>query len=149
MKLLIGPELLAAIRAEAEAAWPGECCGLMVGRRGADACSVDRIVAAANLAAAPERQFEVDPAVLLATHRQAREAGEVILGPYHSHPEGAARPSATDLARARDGAEAGEVWLIVAGAAGRVEAAQAFVFDGTDFRPLPLAQAAGLGRARP
>jgi proteasome lid subunit RPN8/RPN11 len=69
-------------------------------------------VASPNVAADPESAFEVDPALLLRAHREAREGGHAILGWYHSHPDGVAEPSAVDAARA---VEDGKLWLIVAG----------------------------------
>ena len=84
-----------------------EVCGLLFG--GSDAIS--GIAPADNAAPDPFRHFELEPAVLLAAHRAARNGGPAITGHYHSHPSGTARPSATDAACARaDGA----LWLIVA-----------------------------------
>lgn len=135
--------ILAEIAARAAAAWPDECCGLLLGRRDGDACIVAEAVAAANVADDPARRFEVDPRVLLATHRRARESGDELLGPYHSHPDGAAVPSATDLARARAAAVAGEAWLIVPATRDRAGAARAFVFDGKVFTEAALVVAPG------
>ena len=58
------------------------------------------------------RSFEIDPAVLLRTHREARGAGQQVIGHYHSHPNGRAEPSKRDAARA---VENGQLWLIIAG----------------------------------
>jgi proteasome lid subunit RPN8/RPN11 len=52
--------------------------------------------------------------------KKARASGAAIIGCYHSHPEGAPRPSARDLAGAK---EEDFLWLIVAG-----EALEAFVY---------------------
>ncbi|QUT04207.1 M67 family metallopeptidase [Sphingobium phenoxybenzoativorans] len=85
-----------------------EICGLLLGK-GAECTG---IVPAANVAQDPAVHFEIDPAVLIAAHRAARGGGSAVIGHYHSHPSGAAEPSATDAAAARpDGA----LWLIVAG----------------------------------
>jgi proteasome lid subunit RPN8/RPN11 len=124
---------LAAIIAAAKASYPDECCGLLVGRRDGAMLNVAQVVAAPNTAPNPSRHFEVDPAVLLTTHREAREAGQEVLGPYHSHPRGAARPSATDTARAADAGVGGEVWLIVPVDGDGAGAPCAFVFDGQAF----------------
>ncbi len=135
MRVEITASALGAIRAAAGAAQLNECCGLLIGRRDSAICRITRAVAAANVADDPARRFEVDPVVLLATHRLARDAGEAVIGPYHSHPGGAAEPSATDLARARDGAAAGDVWVIVGGGAMR-----AYAFDGNAFAEAELAE---------
>ncbi len=69
---------------------------------------------AANVAADPARSFEIDPAALLRSHREARGAGQAIIGHYHSHPDGDGRPSRRDAARAT---ENGQIWLIIAAGA--------------------------------
>ena len=58
------------------------------------------------------RRFQVDPSVHIAAQKVARANGRAIIGCYHSHPDGRAEPSATDLAGA--GAE-DFLWLIAAG----------------------------------
>ena len=138
-RLILAPSLRADINIQAAQAWPRECCGLLIGCRGGADILVRRVVAAPNVAEDPARRFEVDPATLLAAHRAARAAGEEILGPYHSHPDGPARPSATDMARARDAAAPGEIWLIIPVLQGVAGAAQAYEFDGRVFAEAELA----------
>ena len=105
----MAPGVRDALLAEAARAHPQECCGLLLGE------SVDAITAilpAANIAASPEREFEIDPATLITAHRAARNGGPAVLGYYHSHPAGTTAPSAQDRAcAARDG----RIWAIVAG----------------------------------
>jgi desampylase len=101
------------ILAHAAREHPREVCGLLLGREGL----IDAAVEAANIADDPETTFEIDPAVLLRVHREAREGGPALLGWYHSHPNGRCEPSAADAGRA---VEAGKIWMIVA--AGQVEA---------------------------
>lgn len=91
----------------AEKAGSLECCGLLLGRGAA----VSKLVLANNVAAEPSRHFEIDPAVLIAAEKLARQGGPSILGYFHSHPNGLARPSAQDAASAADD---GRVWLILA-----------------------------------
>lgn len=96
--------------AAAVGAYPQECCGLLVGQlcaepRGHDrptmtavrACSLD------NAAVPSQRQhrYLIAPDHWLAVEREARQAGQEIVGVYHSHPTGTAQPSETDLAHAR------------------------------------------------
>lgn len=114
-------------------AHPRECCGLLLGQAG----RILSAVPAANVAADPGRGFEIDPATLLRTHREARGVGQAVLGHYHSHPNGRAEPSPRDAARA---VADGQLWLIVA--AGTLTAWTA----GSDglhgrFRPVELAAA--------
>ena len=95
--------------AEAAAASGRECCGLLIGVPG----RIVDAVPARNVAADPARSFEIDPATLLRTHREARGAGQRVVGHYHSHPNGRAEPSLRDAARA---VANGELWLIIAAA---------------------------------
>lgn len=85
-----------------------ECCGLLLGRDD----QLSDLVPCANVAKNPERHFELDPVELLSRHKAARGGGMPIIGYYHSHPNGLARPSATDAAQA---AADGRYWLIIAG----------------------------------
>jgi proteasome lid subunit RPN8/RPN11 len=96
-----------SLRDHAAAAAPHEACGILLGAAGAIAAAVP----AANVAAHPERAFEIDPATLLRVYREARGSGQRVLGWYHSHPNGLGEPSRTDAARA---VEDGMVWVIVA-----------------------------------
>jgi proteasome lid subunit RPN8/RPN11 len=129
--LRISRSLRDRIVAEA-AASRDEICGLLLGEAG----RVVDALSCANVHPTPKMMFELDPAVLFAALRHARAGGPRIIGHYHSHPSGDARPSATDAASAPpDDA----YWLIVAGA--DVTSWQA-VRDGTvhgRFDPVALA----------
>jgi proteasome lid subunit RPN8/RPN11 len=111
MKLVLPEQLQTQILAEAKAAHPGECCGLIIGARDGDAATALSLHPARNLAARDDR-FEIDPADHFAALKAARASGLAVIGCYHSHPDGAARPSQRDLAGA---GEDGFVWLIAAG----------------------------------
>jgi len=136
--LHLKPGALAEIIAAAEAATPEECCGLLVGRRDGAVLHLVQAVAARNLAPDPTRHFEVDPVTLLTTHREARDVGLEVLGPYHSHPRGEAQPSTTDKARAADAGVGGEVWLIVPVGRNGAGAPRAFLFDGQAFTEIAV-----------
>ena len=91
------------------AAAPGrEVCGLLFGADG----RIAAIGEAANVAAAPQRAFEIDPRTLVAAYRAERGGGPRVIGHYHSHPGGRPVPSAADAAAARPD---GRLWVIVAG----------------------------------
>ncbi len=110
--------LLRTLAAAAEAAYPRECCGLLVGQwDGQTGVQLVRAVASRNLAdpGRPDR-FEVDPAVRFAVMREAAEGPHTLVGHYHSHPNAPAKPSATDLAMAYEPAL---IWLITAVRNGR------------------------------
>ena len=113
MDLVVTSGVIATLRKEATLAAPAECCGLLLGC----GARIVRALPAANVHPDPDRHFEIDPVTLIAAHKASREgagrnAGEVVLGYYHSHPNGLARPSATDAAMASGD---GRVWAIVAG----------------------------------
>lgn len=110
MTLQVTSELFDALLAEAAAAHPRECCGLLFGS--AEHGGIDALVPAVNVHPQPETHFEIDPQALIDAHRAARSGGPELLGYYHSHPFGEARPSATDKAMA---ARDGMVWAIIGG----------------------------------
>ena len=108
MQCTISRSLLAAIRAHAAREAPREACGLLFGAPG----SITDAVPCANVAVDPLRRFEVDPAAVFAALRAERAGGPAVIGVYHSHPAGDARPSRAD---ASDAAPDGRLWLIVGG----------------------------------
>ena len=97
---------------------------------------IDAIVPTTNVAANPLTAFEVDPASLLRTHRAAREAGQAVIGSYHSHPNGHPLPSARDTARANG---SGEIWLIAAQGGVRAFVSYATGFQSVDLRDVDAA----------
>ncbi|MEK9671972.1 MAG: M67 family metallopeptidase [Rhodospirillaceae bacterium] len=124
--LLVPATFLTAITKAAEAAWPRECCGLLAGRdHGQDTIVVTRVKPSENLTTGEaEDSFEVDPQVRFDLMRALEHTDKRIVGHYHSHPNGRAEPSATDLAKAY---EPDLIWVIVAVAGGRAAPPRAFV----------------------
>lgn len=92
----------------AQAAGANECCGLLLGTDD----EVERVELTANVATEPENSFEIDPIALISAEKLARHGGPNIVGYFHSHPNGVARPSKRDAAMA---ANDGRIWVIVAG----------------------------------
>ncbi len=119
------PALAAAIRSAADAAFPGECCGLLEGTRDGAVFRIAALHPGRNLSDHPDR-FQIDPADHFKAQKAARANGRRIIGCYHSHPQGAAQPSATDLAGA---AQNDFLWLIAGGGA-----LNAFVYLDGGFR---------------
>ena len=96
------------MRAAARDAGPKEACGMLLG----EGMRVASFIAADNVHPTPESHFEIDPQALIDAHRAARAGAAGVVGYFHSHPTGNARPSATDQASsARDGS----IWAIAAG----------------------------------
>jgi proteasome lid subunit RPN8/RPN11 len=134
MRVALPEGLRMQILTEASAAFPRECCGLLEGVcEGAD-FRVTALHPARNLADAADR-FEIEPRDHLAAQKQARANGLALIGCYHSHPDGAAEPSATDRAGA---GEEDFVWLI-AGLASGTAVLNAFVFARGGFAAAELA----------
>ena len=135
---------LRAIRGAAEAAYPEEACGLLVGRREPDgACRVSAVEASANVAELPRTtRFEVDPRLRLRLMRTLRDGPDEVIGVYHSHPNGSAEPSDTDVAMIFEPAM---VWLITAVGEDGAGATLAWrpSEDGAAFLPLALACSGG------
>ena len=139
--IALGARQLRQIARAAEAAYPEECCGLLVGTGGEGSerrWRVVRVEASANLAEGDRRRrFEVDPGLLIRLHRELRGGETRVIGVYHSHPDHPAEPSAHDLELAR---EPGLVWLIVSVVGGRATDASAHVLaeDGACFDEIVL-----------
>jgi proteasome lid subunit RPN8/RPN11 len=108
MRLEVTSEALAAMRAAAAAAHPREACGILLG----EGARILEARLAANVHPSPETHFEIDPQALIDAHRAARAGAAAVAGYFHSHPSGAAVPSATDRACA---AGDGRIWAILAG----------------------------------
>ncbi len=146
--IAISARQLRQIARAAEAAYPEECCGLLVGAGGEGRWRVARVEASANLAENDRRRrFEVDPRLLFRLHRELRGGETRVIGVYHSHPDHPAGPSAHDLERAM---EPGLVWLIISVVGGRATDASAHVLadDGAGFDEIPLEITNGRRRTR-
>jgi proteasome lid subunit RPN8/RPN11 len=88
------------IRRHGEAAYPAECCGAMVGRVEGAAKEVLRLSPTVNRRTDDPHRYLIAPDDLRQLEREVREAGQEIVGYYHSHPDHPARPSAFDAEHA-------------------------------------------------
>lgn len=84
-------EMIAHVRA----GLPNEACGLLAGLDG----RVTQVYPVENVDHSPVR-YTMSPTEQVRTMVAIEEAGWELLSIYHSHPNGPATPSATDLARA-------------------------------------------------
>jgi proteasome lid subunit RPN8/RPN11 len=84
--------------AHAEAKFPNECCGAMIGKIDGD---VKHVVSAEPMensyAGAQGSRYELRPEDLLDADKRARAAGMDLIGIFHSHPDCDAYFSKTDL----------------------------------------------------
>ncbi len=71
---------------------PNECCGMIAGRDGV----VTRVIRATNTEASPF-MYVMDPREQLDIMDRIDDAGDEMLGIYHSHTRSAAYPSRTDV----------------------------------------------------
>ena len=109
-RLLIAPDDLAAVERRAVAAFPAECCGLLLGRHEDDeTVRIGWVEECVNQAPDQRCRFTISPEALMGAYRWARDRGEKVVGTYHSHPGGEAVPSTTD----RESAWPGASYLIV------------------------------------
>jgi len=88
----ISQQLIDEMVAHAREDLPNECCGMIGGRDG-EATSIVRVE---NAAASPLR-YEMEPQAQYNALKQIEDAGDDLIGIYHSHTRSAAYPSQTDV----------------------------------------------------
>lgn len=125
-RLLVPDEVWAEMVEHLEAAYPDEGCGVMLGREEDGAWAVREAVRAPNEWGGRDDRYAVDPDLLRDLMVREEEGGPAVLGFYHSHPDAAPVPSATDR-------ELGWPWyhyLIVPVAGGRAGRPRLWRFGG-------------------
>ncbi|MBI1352885.1 MAG: hypothetical protein GC160_00965 [Acidobacteria bacterium] len=96
--LRIEPGPMAEMIAHAEATYPNECVGAMIGTISGGEKRVEFALQLENSADGSQRAYyELKPEHLLKADRAAREQGKDLIGIYHSHPDCDAYFSQTDL----------------------------------------------------
>jgi proteasome lid subunit RPN8/RPN11 len=100
MTLRLPGALADEIRGHGEAAYPAECCGVLVGRTEAGAKEVLRLSPAVNRRTDDPHRYLIAPDDLRRLEAEVRAAGLEIVGYYHSHPDHPAVPSAFDAEHA-------------------------------------------------
>lgn len=87
-----------AMVAHAQATYPDECCGAMLGTIDGDIKRVSISLQLDNVSQGPKRaRYELRQEDLLKADREARARGLDMIGIYHSHPDCGAYFSETDL----------------------------------------------------
>jgi proteasome lid subunit RPN8/RPN11 len=95
--ITISEELKARIDESATAAYPEECCGVLIGRENGESKQVIYILETDNIHSDNKtRRFMIGPDDVKRAERIAREKNAGIIGFYHSHPDHAAVPSEHD-----------------------------------------------------
>jgi len=77
-----------------------EVCGVLAGEFGTRTSRVTERYRAENVATPAETRYEIDPEQQYAILERIDEAGDEVVGFYHSHPSGPPGPSRTDAAQA-------------------------------------------------
>lgn len=97
--------LLEELRQHAADSFPEECCGILIGcGNGAGETRIIELTEVPNRWPGDRRGgYEIDPLRLLEAHKRSRRQGLDVVGYYHSHPLGEARPSELDRRRAWPG----------------------------------------------
>ena len=120
MLLQLTEDLQNQIRSHGSKAYPNECCGILLGRTGADRKVILEVVPIRNLRESAEEaqsilpletpgvesgknRFLIDPREQMQVEKSARMRGLDVLGYYHSHPDHPARPSIYDQEHAWPG----------------------------------------------
>ena len=94
----IGKEAWELMVSHAEATFPNECCGAMLGVIDGDTKTVQAAVKLENaFEGSQAARYELRPEDLLAADREARRRGMDLIGIFHSHPDCDAYFSETDL----------------------------------------------------
>lgn len=95
------PAQRAQMTGHGEQSYPHECCGFLIGRREHERKQVEEVRPAGNAREdSPQNRYLISPEEMFRAERDARRAGQEILGFYHSHPDVPARPSQYDLEHA-------------------------------------------------
>jgi proteasome lid subunit RPN8/RPN11 len=99
MNAIVLPKSVAKqIESEGSAAYPNECCGILIGKEVDGKRRVERLAPMKNVFDAGEQyhRFSIDPLAQIEAEKSANDAGLMVLGYYHSHPDHPARPSEYD-----------------------------------------------------
>ena len=96
--LYIPASLARQIEREGAAAYPNECCGILIGVETDGRRTVEKVQAVDNSFEAGEQhhRFSITPKTLMQADKAAGDEGKLVLGFYHSHPDHPARPSEYD-----------------------------------------------------
>jgi proteasome lid subunit RPN8/RPN11 len=82
----------------AQACYPNECCGILIGSEQDGRRQVTLAIACRNVYEGEQGdRFTIDPKDQIAAERRARSLGLGVLGFFHSHPDEGAYFSQTDL----------------------------------------------------
>ena len=118
------------ISKDAEAAYPHECCGALLGRINGDgSTSIEEAKPLTNTNTERARdRYEIDKKELFGIEKKARGEGLDVVGFYHSHPDHPSKPSQFD----RDRGWTDYSYLIVSVEKGKAAKAASWSFSNPD-----------------
>lgn len=94
--VVLGSKMEAGLAEACRSRFPYETCGVIYGSVQGSALLADGFDLVANAAAAPEANFFFDPRDWVEIYFRAQKNQRSIVGLFHSHPNGAPLPSASD-----------------------------------------------------
>jgi [CysO sulfur-carrier protein]-S-L-cysteine hydrolase len=106
MKLIISANTLQQILDHTRQEYPYEACGLVGGRNS----TAEIVVPIPNASLTPRTTFEMERQAMVDAIIQFQRNGQEVVAIYHSHPDGKAEPSTTDITQAY---WPDVVWLLV------------------------------------
>jgi len=124
-RLEIGSKISANLLASAAQGYPGEACGILLGRIEGDRRVVEDFRPAPNRWSEREDRYLVDPESLRRALAAEEAGGARVLGFYHSHPDAPPLPSETD----RELAWPWYCYVIIRVATGKPEETRAWELD--------------------
>ncbi len=95
-RLEIGSKICADLLASAAQGYPGEACGILLGRIEGDRRVVEGFRPVQNRWSERDDRYLVDPESLRRALAAEEEGGPRVLGFYHTHPDAPPSPSETD-----------------------------------------------------
>jgi [CysO sulfur-carrier protein]-S-L-cysteine hydrolase len=128
--LSLSAGLARGLLAHAHRELPNESCALLAGDHRSG--SVRTVYPARNLLTSPYR-YEIDPHDLVRIVHTIERRGDELIAIFHSHPEGTAVPSASDVREARY-----RVVHLVAGLSDGAGVLRAWRIDSRDAYEVPL-----------
>ncbi|MDR3234205.1 MAG: M67 family metallopeptidase [Planctomycetaceae bacterium] len=117
--VILTQQQIAEINVHAEAEYPNECCGAVLGHFESGKKTAREVLPISNKRedTAKHNRFLITPQEFLHCEKAARKQGLEVIGFYHSHPDHPAAPSQYDL----DHALPVYSYIIVAAAAGKAD----------------------------
>ncbi|MCL6624325.1 MAG: M67 family metallopeptidase [Fimbriimonadales bacterium] len=96
-RLRVAPEVVASLQEHALREVPREAVGCLLGTGEQGEGHILRACPLVNVHPSPLTHFEVSPESVWWAEKEAEAYGWILLGWYHSHPNGNPRPSEEDL----------------------------------------------------